>query len=167
MTWCGFLSGQDPNEDLGLGFPYDTFLGESRLRPVEDEPVEKEISVFLETAKKHFQAIKNRSFTSQKCFEVLALKRSSEATKWLRIKAYYFPFECEPPIEIKPNWDLSHVCTMSIWVVEFPIDIPSCDSRISHHSIVCIFNDNWHQKYPMIAQKRLEFSDPTFDDLNI
>ena len=21
---------QDPNEDLGLGFPYDTFLGESR-----------------------------------------------------------------------------------------------------------------------------------------
>ena len=27
---------QDPNEDLGLGFPYDTFLGESRpQRPQE------------------------------------------------------------------------------------------------------------------------------------
>mmetsp|Transcript_30599 Transcript_30599/g.49205 ORF Transcript_30599/g.49205 Transcript_30599/m.49205 type:complete len:257 (+) Transcript_30599:48-818(+) len=62
-VWYSGQMGKDPNEDLGLGFPYDTFLGESRpARPLEEEPavMEKDISVFLETAKKHFQASGHR-----------------------------------------------------------------------------------------------------------
>lgn len=62
-VWYSGQMGKDPNEDLGLGFPYDTFLGESRpARPLEEEPavMDKDISVFLETAKKHFQASGHR-----------------------------------------------------------------------------------------------------------
>ncbi|CAK8997915.1 unnamed protein product, partial [Durusdinium trenchii] len=58
-VWYSGEMGKDPNEDLGLGFPYDTYLGEVRpKRAQEEEPptFEKDISAFLETTKKHFQA---------------------------------------------------------------------------------------------------------------
>ena len=71
QLWYSGQMGKDPNEDLGLGFPYDTILGESRparsqevflvdLRcgggQKESAVMEKDMNVFLETVKQHFQA---------------------------------------------------------------------------------------------------------------